>query len=70
MTADPEEAEEFCRVFASLKIPLRIQEITDTKAKALFERKHVLVRPDGHVAWRGDAIPKNIGELVNVVRGF
>ena len=70
VTADPEEAEEFGRVFAPLKIPLRIQEITDTKEKALFERKHVLVRPDGHVAWRGDAIPKNIGELVNVVRGF
>lgn len=70
VTADPADAEEFGRVFGSLKIPLRVQEITDTKEKVLFERKHVLVRPDGHVAWRGDAMPKNIGELVNVVRGF
>jgi hypothetical protein len=29
----------------------------------------VLVRPDGHVAWRGDAMPSDAFEIINKVRG-
>jgi hypothetical protein len=29
----------------------------------------VLVRPDGHVAWRGDAEPLHPGALIDTVRG-
>ncbi len=36
---------------------------------ALYERRFVLVRPDGHVSWRSDEIPENITELLNHVRG-
>jgi hypothetical protein len=35
----------------------------------LYERKLVLVRPDGHVAWRGDALPAEPQNLVDRVRG-
>lgn len=70
VTADSAAAAEVGQAFRSLAIPFRVQEIADTGQLRLFERKHVLVRPDGHVAWRGDAIPTNVEELVNVVRGF
>jgi hypothetical protein len=29
----------------------------------------VLVRPDGHVAWRGDRVPADAGQLFDHVRG-
>ncbi len=36
---------------------------------ALYERRMVLVRPDGHVAWRGDVLPANADALIDRVRG-
>jgi 2-polyprenyl-6-methoxyphenol hydroxylase-like FAD-dependent oxidoreductase len=38
------------------------------EGKALFERRYVLVRPDGHVAWRGDSGPST--DVVAQVKGF
>lgn len=37
-------------------------------ARALYGRRYVLVRPDGHVAWRGDAPPD--ASVMERVRGF
>jgi 2-polyprenyl-6-methoxyphenol hydroxylase-like FAD-dependent oxidoreductase len=38
-------------------------------AAALYGKDLALVRPDGMVAWRGDALPAAVGELVDRVRG-
>jgi hypothetical protein len=35
----------------------------------LYRHKLVLVRPDQHVAWRGDAEPTDPLDLVDLVRG-
>ena len=35
----------------------------------LYERRLVLVRPDGHVAWRSDALPPDPPALADRVRG-
>ena len=40
-----------------------------TKVLAAYERRLVLVRPDGHVAWRADAEPADAGALIDTVRG-
>ncbi len=37
--------------------------------RALFERPLVLVRPDGHVAWRGGESPNDPAALADLVRG-
>ena len=39
------------------EIPLQVREIHHAGAKALYEKAFVLIRPDGHVAWRGDDGP-------------
>ena len=36
---------------------------------ALYERRLVLVRPDGHVAWRSDRPPADALALIDRVRG-
>jgi hypothetical protein len=50
-------------------VPLTVVTLADPKIIALYERKLVLVRPDGHVAWRGDALPDDALAVVDRVRG-
>lgn len=45
------------------------QRIDSPEAAALYERRFVLVRPDGHVAWRGDTPPADVLEMMNTVTG-
>jgi 2-polyprenyl-6-methoxyphenol hydroxylase-like FAD-dependent oxidoreductase len=57
------------RAAAAAGLPLRVHRISSPKAAALYARRLVLVRPDGHVAWRGDAMPSDIAAVVDTVRG-
>ena len=51
------------------KMPLDVISIEEPDVIDAYERQLVLVRPDGHVAWRGDALPYDPEALINVVRG-
>ena len=55
--------------FAARGVPLRVEMLTDPAVRALYERDFVLVRPDGHVGWRGDQAPADPLALVDRVRG-
>ncbi|MDT5019393.1 MAG: hypothetical protein QOD39_5553, partial [Mycobacterium sp.] len=50
-------------------IPLRVVDVTDRHARRLYERDLVLLRPDQHVAWRGNAVPDQPLHLVDRIRG-
>ena len=50
-------------------LPLTFTAIAEPHIAALYERKFVLVRPDGHVAWRGDRMPEDALCVIDVVRG-
>jgi 2-polyprenyl-6-methoxyphenol hydroxylase-like FAD-dependent oxidoreductase len=50
-------------------IPLKIVDIRDDHARTLYERDLVLIRPDHHVAWRGDAAPDQPGAILDRIRG-
>ncbi|MGE0801277.1 MAG: FAD-dependent monooxygenase [Lautropia sp.] len=58
-----ERAAEVCR------LPLRVERIADPAIAAAYPAPLVLVRPDGHVAWRGAALPADCAALVDAVRG-
>jgi hypothetical protein len=49
--------------------PLVVHDIDDPEARAIYARKLVLVRPDRHVAWRGDAAPDDPLSLIDRLRG-
>jgi 2-polyprenyl-6-methoxyphenol hydroxylase-like FAD-dependent oxidoreductase len=55
--------------FASAGVPLRTYTIGNVEIAKLYEQKLVLVRPDGHVAWRGAEDPEDPGAMVDRVRG-
>ncbi len=54
---------------ARCKIPLRVVDIGEAEAAAIYQRRLVLVRGDGHVAWRGDALPGDPAALLARVTG-
>src|SRR5262249_27240220 len=57
------------RAFAERGVPLKSISIPDPAIATLYERQLVLVRPDGHVAWRGDREPADSAAVVDQIRG-
>ncbi|HEY5349727.1 MAG TPA: FAD-dependent monooxygenase [Candidatus Lustribacter sp.] len=51
------------------EVPLTVHRIESDEGAKLYERRLVLVRPDGHVAWRGDRLPDDCLTLLDTVRG-
>jgi hypothetical protein len=54
---------------AARQMPMTAVDVSDAEAAALHGRRLVLVRPDGHVAWRADDLPSDVGALIDRVRG-
>ncbi len=54
---------------AAANMPLEIVSLDQPDVMALYQCRLVLVRPDGHVAWRADAEPDDAAAVIDVVRG-
>ena len=65
----PPDAGPLAQAAKARRVPLREIAIADPAVAALYERPLVLVRPDGHVAWRGDALPADPAGIVERMRG-
>ena len=50
-------------------MPLDVRHLDDPNLRDLYARTMVLVRPDGHVAWRGDALDEDPALILDTVRG-
>lgn len=51
-------------------MPMMLLDVeSDDPLRAVYTTALVLVRPDQHVAWRGDAVPDRPDHLVDLVRG-
>ncbi|MBV8510070.1 MAG: hypothetical protein JO289_07850 [Xanthobacteraceae bacterium] len=55
---------------ARARMPLDCVTLTEPEVVQLYRSKLVLVRPDGHVAWRSDALPTDADGLFARVRGY
>ncbi len=65
---DP-ECDRFKAACQHRNIPLTVHHFNCPDVAELYERSQVLVRPDGHVAWRGDRLPTNPDILIDQIRG-
>jgi hypothetical protein len=63
------EASSMAAAAHSCGVPFKTVAIDDPEIAALYGRRLVLVRPDGHVSWRGDAPPTDPHALLDLVRG-
>lgn len=50
------------------KVPLEVVHI-GPRHQDLYEARLVLVRPDGHVAWRGESLPSDAMKLIDNLQG-
>ena len=50
-------------------VPLRTIRVEDEAARELYCRRLILVRPDGHVAWRGDEAPPDATGIIDCIIG-
>jgi 2-polyprenyl-6-methoxyphenol hydroxylase-like FAD-dependent oxidoreductase len=50
-------------------VPLKVLDISNEDTEELYKQKLVLVRPDQHIAWRGDEVPQDSLALIDLIRG-
>jgi len=64
------EAAAMSAAAADRRIPLTVLPVASDDARGLYESDFALIRPDQHVAWRGDQIPADCGKLLMTVSGW
>ena len=67
-TAD-DRARRFADAAGDARVPLALHSFDEPAVAALYEKRHVLVRPDGHIAWRGDSLPVDPAALLATISG-
>jgi 2-polyprenyl-6-methoxyphenol hydroxylase-like FAD-dependent oxidoreductase len=67
--ANAPDASAFETAAAARRVPLKSVALNEPETAELYERRLVLIRPDGHVAWRGNEMPPNAGAVIDRVRG-
>jgi 2-polyprenyl-6-methoxyphenol hydroxylase-like FAD-dependent oxidoreductase len=65
----PPEGDALAAAAEKRGVPLDTVTIAEPEATTVYERTLVLVRPDGHVAWRGDGEPADALAVIDRVRG-
>ena len=63
------EAPQLLAALEAANVPVSVYRSHDSELRTLYAEPLVLVRPDGHVAWRGDQDPENAVAVVDKVRG-
>ena len=52
-----------------LRISIKIIRIMALSALNIYQRSILLVRPDQHIAWRGNEVPEDVGVILKVTIG-
>lgn len=62
-------ADAFERAAEARRIPFKTVTVAEAEILELYERPLALVRPDQHIAWRGDQLPEDPGTVLDTVVG-
>ena len=57
------------RAATQRSVPLKVVTLADAKFSTLYQARLALVRPDQHVAWRGERLPQDCLDLIDRVSG-
>ncbi len=63
------DAEPLARAMASIGAPFSVVGLDEPSLRGVYERDYLLLRPDLHVAWRGDALPLDPEAVATRVAG-
>jgi 2-polyprenyl-6-methoxyphenol hydroxylase-like FAD-dependent oxidoreductase len=69
LSSRPVDASAFSNAAQKVGLTLEVVKLEESRVRELYERSLVLVRPAGHVAWRGASLPGNAAEVIDRVRG-
>jgi 2-polyprenyl-6-methoxyphenol hydroxylase-like FAD-dependent oxidoreductase len=69
MGPDPLPVETIVAAADARMVPLSVIDISSAEIAALYGARLVLIRPDGHSAWRADQAPTDPSHLIDTVRG-
>jgi len=50
-------------------VPVKVLDLKPSEANGQYAMGLTLVRPDQYVAWRGNSVPTNPMELIELIRG-
>jgi 2-polyprenyl-6-methoxyphenol hydroxylase-like FAD-dependent oxidoreductase len=67
--SQPPAADSIVAAAKTRGVPLTAIDVEQPDVLAAYQRRLVLVRPDGHVAWRADQQPADAGALLDTLRG-
>lgn len=59
----------FTDAFGKVSVPFDSISVASQAAHKVYEKDMLLLRPDMHIAWRGDSVPENVSEVVAQVTG-
>ncbi|NBS11924.1 MAG: hypothetical protein EBS77_04550 [Gammaproteobacteria bacterium] len=59
----------FQHAYAALNAPFHEVSIASDRIRDLYQSDLILMRPDMHIVWRGNAIPENLTEIVSLSTG-
>lgn len=54
---------------AERRVPLKVIDVTREEAGEPYRETLILARPDQHIAWRGETLPRDPMELIELKRG-
>jgi 2-polyprenyl-6-methoxyphenol hydroxylase-like FAD-dependent oxidoreductase len=57
------------KAFAGYRAPFRVLDIPDAEPRAVYGCDLILLRPDMHVAWRGNRLPDDAARLAAIATG-
>ncbi len=63
------DASAMAQAFAAIHAPFAVLDIDSTAARAVYGFDYLLVRPDLHIVWRGNALPENATHIARTATG-
>lgn len=64
------DASGFADAFQAIGAPFKVLDLDDAHARAVYGYGLMLLRPDMHIAWRGNAAPEDAAKLARMATGY